>query len=59
MSDVRGVRVVDPDGGEKVYTEGREITRDGYTDYEIRGARGQLIATRKRGTVAEIELIFS
>lgn len=58
MNDVRGVRVIDPDGNQRVYTEGREITRDGFTDYEIRGARGQIIATRKRDTVAEIELIF-
>lgn len=59
MSAVRGVKIIDPDGRERVYTEGREITRDGYTDYEIRGARGEIIATRKRDTVAEAELIFS
>lgn len=58
MTVARGVRVVDPDGDERVYDAARAVVRDGYGDYDLLDARGTIIATRKRDTVQEIETLF-
>lgn len=53
-----GVLVTRPDNTARTYTAGRSIETDGYGDYVIRDEAGGIIATRKRATVEEIELIY-
>jgi hypothetical protein len=53
------VRVIGTDGAEKTYPGGTKITRDGWGDFEIRDASDDIIATRLRASVREIEVIAS
>lgn len=53
------VRVTGTDGTEKTYPGGAKITRDGWGDFEIRDATDDIIATRLRSSVREIEVVQS
>lgn len=56
--NITGVRVSRADG-EKMYPAGRGFDFDGYGDLVIRDAAGAAIATRKRGTWDEIEIVHA
>lgn len=57
MADQIGVKIIDPDGGEKVYTLGRSFLTDGHGDLIVRDADGRYIALRARATVVEVEIL--
>ena len=54
---ITGVRVTRPDGTEKVYQLGRSFDYDGWGDLIIRDQDGVPVATRKRPSVEEVEVI--
>jgi hypothetical protein len=53
------VRVVDPQGVEKIYPMGRGWNTDGFGDYIVIDGEGNNIAQRRRGSVDEIEVIYA
>jgi hypothetical protein len=58
MATAAGVRVRRKDGTERTFSEGRQVTRDGNADFEIRDGNGAIIATMRRDTVEETEVYF-
>lgn len=54
---ITGVRVIRPDGVEKLYELGRSFDFDGWGDLIIRDQDGAAIATRRRTSVEEVEVI--
>lgn len=52
-----GVQVTRTDDTVKLYPAGRSFDFDGYGDLIVRDASGAAIATRKRGTWLEIEVV--
>lgn len=54
---ITGVRVTRADDTSKVYELGRDFEFDGYGDLVIRDGNGAPVATRRRGSWAEIELV--
>ena len=59
MAEVTGVLVELVNGSTRTYPQGRSIDVDGYQDYRILDADGNLIATRRRSTVETIELTYA
>jgi hypothetical protein len=58
MAQAAGVRVLGRDGTERTFPEGRSVTRDGNADFEIRDAAGGIIATKRRESVEEVEVVY-
>lgn len=52
-----GVRVTRADDTTKTYPAGRSFDFDGYGDLVIRDQSGDPVATRRRGSWVEIELV--
>lgn len=52
-----GVRVTRTDDTTKTYSSGRTFDFDGYGDLVVRDGSGGAIATRKRGSWVEVEVI--
>lgn len=51
------VRVTTPEGDEKTYDKATTVENDGYGDWLLKDSAGKVVATRKRSTVEEIEVL--